>query len=673
MGEDGRKSFQEIVEENRNARRPDWPPIKVENIDLEPGDGYIDICCDVTLKDAWRYPDNFPPGNWTAAWLFVKYQPTRVERKLTPEQVEELLRDNEGMADTQAKLALEAARKQMPTALDFAGPQDVAPVVLQSEQAVTAAAGSAGESERQVRHLELVPDVADEEGKQRFELRVPRSWRTAKLSPRSADHFVPPHGQIQAVEDGMGVFLFRAADNIGHGEVKFDNVRLRWVEVGEVDFPLEIWVHGLEMVHVPQGKFELGDPKGPDGPHKCFFARNPRKDADGETDWVYEITSERAIPVVKYEALAEADYADPPQLTWHVPPEDRDADPLVGHNSWGDVPEEFPKGYKAFYCMRRQATQGDYAAFINCLKGDQLTSRFPYGGQGDYRFHIYKLPNGQRIAIRPMRACNWLSWTDAMAFTWWAGLRPMTELEYEKACRGAAPAVPNEYSWGTTNLERSLVIVGDETDQAFVTGNAHLGSALTEQIGGDGGYGPHRDDAFELRTHANAELIYPSGRAKFFAAGSGGDRKLHRATRSYREASGSTYWGILGMTGNLWEYTVSASVAEGRRFVGEHGDGKLDRVALPKTEGPLSWPGTHAVGLGYRGGSWYTATPIGRLADRVHASGFAEYVFRSHDTGIRCVRTAPEHEKPPEQSQGSGPRRGFGLGVTRYRSTRLRS
>jgi hypothetical protein len=39
------------------------------------------------------------------------------------------------------------------------------------------------------------------------------------------------------------------------------------------------------------------------------------------------------------------------------------------------------------------------------------------------------------------------------AFADWSGLRPMSELEYEKACRGYnTPAVPNEYAWGNAKL-----------------------------------------------------------------------------------------------------------------------------------------------------------------------------------------------------------------------------
>ena len=34
----------------------------------------------------------------------------------------------------------------------------------------------------------------------------------------------------------------------------------------------------------------------------------------------------------------------------------------------------------------------------------------------------------------------------------WAAMRPMTELEFEKACRGTASEVANEYVWGSTSI-----------------------------------------------------------------------------------------------------------------------------------------------------------------------------------------------------------------------------
>ena len=41
-------------------------------------------------------------------------------------------------------------------------------------------------------------------------------------------------------------------------------------------------------------------------------------------------------------------------------------------------------------------------------------------------------------------------WDDAIRYSAWVGLRPMTELEFEKACRGPLATVDGEFPWGDT-------------------------------------------------------------------------------------------------------------------------------------------------------------------------------------------------------------------------------
>ena len=48
----------------------------------------------------------------------------------------------------------------------------------------------------------------------------------------------------------------------------------------------------------------------------------------------------------------------------------------------------------------------------------------------------------------------------ALAFTAWAALRPMTELEFEKACRGTEPSKENEFAWGTSQCYPAQLILG---------------------------------------------------------------------------------------------------------------------------------------------------------------------------------------------------------------------
>ena len=145
----------------------------------------------------------------------------------------------------------------------------------------------------------------------------------------------------------------------------------------------------------------------------------------------------------------------------------------------------------------------------------------------------------------------------------------------------------------------------------------------------------------------NSEWLYPGGLAVFEPT------ELTPRTENRREITGASYYGVMGMSGNLWEYTVTAGKDRGRLFRAEHGDGKLDESGLPllrlaagqpRVE-VLSWPNDAGEGVGYRGGAFYPPTSRSRLADRYYASGLDDYTTRSMDTGIRGVRSAPRRRE----------------------------
>ncbi len=425
-------------------------------------------------------------------------------------------------------------------------------------------------------------------------------WEHLPISTRRGAHVPTKDTVIVPSEDGMGVFIHLNRD--ARGQLRLQGLRVRSTRPRN-DTPVKIWVGALEMVHIPAGDYHLGDPQGAQGPTSCFYTYGAESD-----DKSHVVRSE--------DTLAVGEQAG--NMIWNN--EGQMGEPA-------DIPAHFPKAHRGYYVMKHQVTQGEYADFINHLKGHPITIRYPYGGQGDYRYTIYKTWNSVRACTRPERACNWLSWSDGIAYAWWAGLRPMTELEYEKACRGPKAPVPEEYAWGSTTLVQSLVILGDETDKPVVQGNAHIANTLQGFRGGDGGMGPVPDDAFQA------------------SAWRGGSEGLDlpfdtEETFTWREETGGSYYGVMGLTGNLWEYVVTVGMEEGRRFVGEHGNGQLNQEGLP--DSPNTWPGPDNRGMGYRGGSWYTSTTTGRVADRRSASGLTGFTYRSHDTGIRCARTAPE-------------------------------
>ena len=429
-------------------------------------------------------------------------------------------------------------------------------------------------------------------------------WQHAKLTAVSIPKSTKAARALP--EDGMGVFIYRATP--GQGAMDMKGIRLRFA-VGE-SASIQVWSYALEMIYIPQGAFDLGDPGDPQrkgAPTDAFHRATRPK---GQRSWAFRVKSEKKINVVEPGAGKAG-------LTWNE----------KQYGSWGDIPRAFPKGYRAFYCMRTQLTQGHYAEFINSLSGAAKTAHFPYGGQGDCRYTVYKTDNGRRFATRPDRACNWVSWGDFIAYTWWAGLRPLTELEWEKACRGKDPAVNGEYAWGTTKLVNTNVILGNEASGPIANGNCHINSATNPLEGGDGGYGPVPSDAFLIDGGTAIPIEYTAS----------GTRKRE----DQREVTGASYYRVMAMSGNLWDFVISAGVKEGRCFSGVNGNGQLTDTGEPDWGKRPPWPSIDGRGSGFRGGSWYTSEDRGQVADRTSASGLPGYVFRSHDTGIRAGRTAP--------------------------------
>ncbi|MEM7350644.1 MAG: SUMF1/EgtB/PvdO family nonheme iron enzyme [Acidobacteriota bacterium] len=454
---------------------------------------------------------------------------------------------------------------------------------------------------------------------------VPGTWGPAHLCTRPADHAGPPEAQIMPAEDGMGVFIYRSQPG-GPGPVRFDGIELT-CKASTSSFvntatEVSVSVFAYRMVYIPGGAFWIGDPQGPHGPMNTFF--DPASHAKNADNQAYRVESEAAIPIG-----TQAADSGPRTLAYHSQG--------YGGDRKGPLPAEFPKGFEAFYVMRSHVSQGQYARFVNFIPVSGKTNRFPYLGEGSFRFTIFTDRAGQRIATRPRRACNFLAWADGAALACWAGLRPMTELEFAKACRGFGDPVTDEFAWGDRRIELAQIIVGQENGREIVSGNCNTSNAFTPFDGGDGGYGPVRDDGLVMAGSPDAMAVFPDQKQTFTVTA----EAFKRVRQGQQREFGSSYFGVMGMSGNLWEYCVSVGLPEGRCFTGKHGTGTVT-VEGDACHEELGWPGTEMVGVGFRGGSWYTDEKLCRLADRTYAAGLKDYAFRSHDTGFRCARTAPK-------------------------------
>jgi hypothetical protein len=236
-----------------------------------------------------------------------------------------------------------------------------------------------------------------------------KEWRHVRLV---ADKVLNPTGYGQErsgtrldfiVPDGkdgfLGMFVRRA--EYGVGKVAATKVTAVWDLTANKgitkDTNVSVRAFGIEMVFIPEGPFYLGS--GGTEPYRFY------KYTDGTQHTLpYRVTSAGAIPTGQQAGKLWARRG--------AQPEDK-----------GEIPAAFPNGYPAFYCMKFHIAHGQYTGFLNTLTAAQAKERDP-GNNG-------------------------LSWADGAAWAAWAGLRPMTELEYEKVTRG-----PMEPGWDT----------GDELD-----------------------------------------------------------------------------------------------------------------------------------------------------------------------------------------------------------------
>jgi len=339
---------------------------------------------------------------------------------------------------------------------------------------------------------------------------------------------------FEAADNQAGVFIAPNQNIRGRVdwtiEVLLDRTSIEKVKFWEA----QCKIYGIEMVHIPNGGFTLGDPSEEARKHYSFY----QSKGAGQAGDLYKLTKEDQTIEVG-EASGKL-YYQSERTIYHG-------------DQKGPIPVTFPKGVQAFYCMKYELSQGQYAAFLNSISSGQTYHRANFGGKDYYknRGSIYfDRQTEVYIAESPNRPCNYITWDDAMAYADWAGLRPMTEFEFTKACRGPEPPKANQYPWGTTNklsLQRGVNLANE-----LVMFNDMTEAELTDQ-----------------------------NRAIF----------------------GASYYWVMDLAGSLWEKVVTIGDEKGRAFTGKHGDGRITGLGFANVP---DWPkGFDEGGYGYRGGGYY--------------------------------------------------------------------
>ena len=355
-----------------------------------------------------------------------------------------------------------------------------------------------------------------------------------KLSENQAGFMLFPsnNGQFFLIEDEIEFYI--------------DNLPLEF----------ELKVFAIEMVYVPQSAYYLGD-----GISLNSFSNT------NDSSSVYVENED----VISFSSIEE-------------------------NKTEFKLSESFPKGYNAFYAMKYEISQQQYVDFLNCLSFEaqqNRTNQSPASTSGTLAMaNSIESRNGLVVSVsgnyfdKPAvyecnansnslfsehddaqnRAMNYLSWADLLAYLDWAGLRPLSELEFEKLARGYKIPVAGEMAWGTIYSQNAINVQEDGTENEHVVefGNDSVGLANHGYNGVQG--------------------ILRSG----FAANE----------NTGRVEAGAGYYGAFDLSGNLWEMFVAASFSD---FLGSNGDGVISPEGFANQS---DWPNIDAMCEIYRGGAW---------------------------------------------------------------------
>ena len=280
------------------------------------------------------------------------------------------------------------------------------------------------------------------------------------------------------------------------------------------------------------------------------------------------------------------------------------------------VNANFPKGYRAFYAMKYEVTQGQYTDFMNSLPQDIAQNKQIIGG-GSFRNNtIGTWPTYS--CTTPNRAMSYMSWADLCSYLDWTGLAPMSELEYEKLCRGTATPVANEFAWGTNTVTRASTLVNDGTPQEGVTNTIVVGTGLANMGGG---------------------AVIPQGPFRVgFAA----------QAATTRSQAGAGYYGNMDLTGNVLEFCTGIYGAATSTFKWDaHGDGQITPVTgVSNVNGwfnqTITVNGVAGTAATLKGGGWTNRIGVSiedqslRVSDRYYSAN--SYATASSTSGGRGVR-----------------------------------
>jgi formylglycine-generating enzyme required for sulfatase activity len=436
------------------------------------------------------------------------------------------------------------------------------------------------------------------------------------LSPTLANHTIPAGFQAMTSVNGTtqtnsvaegavldytdGLMLAASAPEMG---TMSGTVTLMVTNLPAVGTNVSVSVFGMEMVYVPTGQFQVGDGNGVTSSNYAFNGNGVEYSGPLTITNAFETAPQTFY--INMEPLA----AQVQQIT--------------------AVPAAFPKGYYGFYIMKYEISEDQYAQFLNNIGYTSAAAAARYAN-ANYTQQREQLNGGSPpfVSNKPDRAMNWLSWEDNACYLAWACLRPMTELEYEKAARGIAASRLNDFAWGSGSLTpaaaSSYTFSAPATENGTETttaGNCIWGNVNPTFTNGDGGQGPSRCGIFATAA-------------------------------STRVTAGASYWGVMELTGNVREPVVTLAgdvvgnnptTGAANVFTRTWGNGTLTANG-GSDQGVATWPAWNYAAVanisnltGHKGGAWNNAVAQLYVSERWYIFN-APVTTRQNYNGGRGVR-----------------------------------
>ncbi|MEO1437883.1 MAG: SUMF1/EgtB/PvdO family nonheme iron enzyme, partial [Bacteroidota bacterium] len=255
----------------------------------------------------------------------------------------------------------------------------------------------------------------------------------------------------------------------------------------------------------------------------------------------------------------------------------------------GPIPAPYPKGFAAFWSMKYEITEDQFVSFFNTLTNGQKVNNDPTGPDGkntdaEFSRNTLAWTSGNMTTLAPERAVSFLTYESCAAYLDWAGLRFMTELEFEKAAKGPTHTVDMFASGSPSVFDGGIYTIdNDGSANAIITNHGENITNMTYFITDQGG--PDR-----VGIHAASSV------------------------NNTREETGGSYYGIMELSGNVYERLIGIGTPINRAYDGSHGDGELTGSGFHNV---VSWPANGSEGAhSYRGGSWANDVGFCRIADR---------------------------------------------------------